>query len=88
MKKNFVNVYTEMTIKEARLYKRPLEDSDGKILQKRQWKMDLHEIVPECHHECITDRGEEVPLICDIECRRDGEIKSYATKDDIVKIAR
>ena len=92
MKCNFVNVYTDIPIEEARLYKRPLEDQDGNILQKRQWKIDLNTFVPPEHQDKITDRDREVPLVHELESRRvvteHGTETHCAHAADITKIAR
>ena len=92
MKKHFVNIHTDMTIAEARSYKKPLEDQDGNIIQKRQWQLDFDTFVPAEHQDKITDLDQEVPLIHELESRRVvteyGIKKCCANADDITKIAR
>ena len=92
MKKHYVNIHTNMTIAEARSYKIPLEDQDGNILQKRQWKLDLNTFVPSEHQDKVTDRDQEVPLIHELESRRvvteHGIEKHGANAGDIIKIVR
>jgi len=92
MKKHFVNIHTDIPIEEARLYKRPLEDENGNILQKRQWQINLNTFVSPEHQDKITDRDREVPLVHELESRRVvteyGIKKCCANADDITKIAR
>jgi len=102
MKCNFVNIHTDMTIEEARLYHQPLfqqleteiegQYRNGELLQKRQWQIDLNAFVPPEHQDKISDRGQEVPLVHELESRRvvteHGIEKCCVNADDITKIAR
>jgi len=63
MKSQFVNIHTDIPIDKARLYKKPLFDSNGNFVKKRQWFVDLRAVVPVEHRGKIADREQEIPLI-------------------------
>ena len=63
MCKRFINIYTDMTIEEARKYKGPIFDEDDGVVSKYSYKIDLMKVVPEEYCNCIKDREKTVPLI-------------------------
>ena len=63
MCKQFINVYTTLTLEEAREYKGPIEDDEGNILSKHSYRLDLTKVVPADQHHMIQDRECKCDLV-------------------------
>jgi|GEM_PF-6932062 hypothetical protein len=71
MRKEFVNIYTDMTIEQAREFKGPSwiveasEDNEGKGIMdhKHPYQIDLTNVVPLEDQDKIEDRTIAIPLV-------------------------
>ena len=63
MRKQFVSIYTDMTIDEARAYTRAKFDRAGRVISKNSYNVDLTAVVPAAERDNITDREAKVDLV-------------------------
>ena len=63
MCKHFINVYTDLTLAEAREYKGPIVDDNGDHLHSHSYRVDLTKVVPVEEQHKIEDRDAKCCLI-------------------------
>ena len=65
MCKNFVNVYTDLTLAEARKYKGPIVDDDGNHVSPHSYRGDLTKVGPADEQHKIEDRDAKCCLVAE-----------------------